>query len=195
MSTKQKLIQAALELFGEHGYDAASVRDICEKAGVNNASVNYHFGDKRSLYRAVLEQEVSNSSSLKKAIPTGTAAERLHCFVETALLDIYKVRDTASGKLGFREIADPSAELIDLIKEPLKLQFDAFLDVIKELSPPSMSEDDQKLAAIGIMGQIEYHRFFYKFLPRFIGDDEIEELTPKKLADHITAFSIRALGV
>jgi AcrR family transcriptional regulator len=52
--TEQRLLEAAGEIFAEFGYRAATVRQICEKAGANIAAVNYHFGDKEKLYLAVL---------------------------------------------------------------------------------------------------------------------------------------------
>lgn len=52
--TKGKILDAAEQLFAEHGFKETSLRTITGKAGVNLASVNYHFGDKKSLVRAVL---------------------------------------------------------------------------------------------------------------------------------------------
>ncbi|WP_028022707.1 TetR/AcrR family transcriptional regulator [Enterovibrio calviensis] len=52
--TKGKILDAAEQLFAEHGFKDTSLRTITSKAGVNLASVNYHFGDKKSLVRAVL---------------------------------------------------------------------------------------------------------------------------------------------
>ena len=48
--TEKRLLEAAGEVFAEFGYRAATVRQICEKAGANIAAVNYYFGDKEKLY-------------------------------------------------------------------------------------------------------------------------------------------------
>ena len=54
--TRQRLLDAAETLFAERGFDAVSVRDISEAAGVNVAAVNYHFHGKELLYREVLDR-------------------------------------------------------------------------------------------------------------------------------------------
>ncbi len=53
--TREVLIEAALDVFGHDGFDAASTRRIARKAGVNQALIGYHFGGKRGLYEAVFE--------------------------------------------------------------------------------------------------------------------------------------------
>ncbi|HSN72770.1 MAG TPA: CerR family C-terminal domain-containing protein [Steroidobacteraceae bacterium] len=53
--TREALIQAALEIFGRDGFDAASTRAIAEAARANQALIGYHFGGKEGLYHAVFE--------------------------------------------------------------------------------------------------------------------------------------------
>lgn len=55
-AVRDALLRAALELFSQDDFRAVSVRRIAERARVNPALVHYHFGDKRGLYRAMLEQ-------------------------------------------------------------------------------------------------------------------------------------------
>ena len=52
--TRRALISAAVVVFSDHGYDAASVRDITGRAKVNQGAITYHFGGKEGLYREVL---------------------------------------------------------------------------------------------------------------------------------------------
>ncbi|TQV71453.1 TetR/AcrR family transcriptional regulator [Aliikangiella marina] len=55
-STKNKILDAAEELFAERGFAETSLRVITARAEVNLASVNYHFGSKKSLIQAVFER-------------------------------------------------------------------------------------------------------------------------------------------
>ena len=52
--TREKLLGAAQQVFVERGYYDATIRDICQRAGLNIAMVNYHFRDKLGLYTEVL---------------------------------------------------------------------------------------------------------------------------------------------
>ena len=52
--TRQRLIYAAATLFADRGFQNVTVREICKASNANVAAVNYHFGDKAGLYRAVV---------------------------------------------------------------------------------------------------------------------------------------------
>jgi AcrR family transcriptional regulator len=54
IDTKQKILDAAEELFGEHGYFATSLRHIISRASVNLAAIHYHFGSKQDLLDQVI---------------------------------------------------------------------------------------------------------------------------------------------
>ena len=58
IDTKERILDVAERLFGERGFPATSLRDITTGAGVNLASVNYHFGSKTALLAAVLERRL-----------------------------------------------------------------------------------------------------------------------------------------
>ena len=54
--TRGRILEAALELFAASGFEGASTRTIAERAGVNLPAIQYYFGSKEGLYRAVVEQ-------------------------------------------------------------------------------------------------------------------------------------------
>jgi AcrR family transcriptional regulator len=58
VATKDRLLDTAEALFMEHGFEATSLRSITAAAGVNLAAVNYHFGSKEDLFRAVLTRRL-----------------------------------------------------------------------------------------------------------------------------------------
>ena len=57
-ATRGKIIKAASRAFALGGYEGASIRTIVADADVNQAAINYHFGSKEGLYRAVLQAAV-----------------------------------------------------------------------------------------------------------------------------------------
>ncbi len=54
--TRGRIVRAAEKLFAEKGFRAMTLRDVTKEAGVNLAAVNYHFGSKTNLMRAVIER-------------------------------------------------------------------------------------------------------------------------------------------
>ncbi len=53
--TRADLIDAGLDLFGQDGFAAVSIRALADRAGANLAAIQYHFGGKDALYRAVID--------------------------------------------------------------------------------------------------------------------------------------------
>ena len=58
IDTRERILDVAERLFGERGFPATPLRDITAEAGVNIASVNYHFGSKEGLLAEVLERRL-----------------------------------------------------------------------------------------------------------------------------------------
>ncbi len=58
MNSKEKIIDAAIGVFFEKGFDAASMREIAEKAGLTKPMIYYHFKNKEALYLGLLEENL-----------------------------------------------------------------------------------------------------------------------------------------
>jgi AcrR family transcriptional regulator len=69
----------ALRLFSEKGYDASSVREICEAAGITKPALYHHFGSKEGVFRALVEGVFAEMQAglLEILRDPGTAPERL----------------------------------------------------------------------------------------------------------------------
>jgi len=70
--TRRRVLEAAIELFAEHGYERASTRAIARHAGVSLPALQYYFGGKEGLYRACAEYATEDIRSR-----LGPAAERV----------------------------------------------------------------------------------------------------------------------
>src|SRR5258708_34560593 len=59
--TRRRILETALDLFSAHEYEGASTRQIAEGAGVNLPAIQYYFGNKEGLYRAVIGDIVEHT--------------------------------------------------------------------------------------------------------------------------------------
>lgn len=73
--TRREILDAAEESFAASGFTGATTREVAGRAGVNVATLHYHFGNKEGLYRAVIDRVVSGE--IPAADGSGTPAERL----------------------------------------------------------------------------------------------------------------------
>ncbi len=67
-TSKENIIKAAQKLFGEKGFEGASLRDIAKKAKANVAMIAYYFGCKENLYRSCLSDFAQAQASVTKEI-------------------------------------------------------------------------------------------------------------------------------
>jgi len=64
--TRTLILDAAERIFGEHGFDGASMREIAQAAGVAQALLHYHFRNKETLYEAVFERRASTIRAVRE---------------------------------------------------------------------------------------------------------------------------------
>lgn len=97
---KERLIAAALEVFAQSGFDAATTRMIAAKADVNLAAIPYYFGTKEKLYHAAIETLLSHADTRLGSVyaEIGTRLEEkslsrkeLRGLLETTLLSMFDV--------------------------------------------------------------------------------------------------------
>src|SRR5688572_8394531 len=65
--TRTRILDAAEELFMQHGFEGTSMRQLTTKAGVNLAAVNYHFGSKDALIEAVFRRRLDPMNAARSA--------------------------------------------------------------------------------------------------------------------------------
>lgn len=131
--TKQRILDAAEQLFAGNGYHCTSLRAITKKAKANVASVNYYFGSKEALITAVIERRLLplNAIRLKRLQEVHEAAAKKGARPETrALLNAF-----IDPTLHFRESSDGSKSFVALvgriITEPDDTVRSIFLRLIK----------------------------------------------------------------
>jgi AcrR family transcriptional regulator len=197
--TKKRLIAAAGEVFAEHGFRAASIREICKRAGASVSAVNYHFHDKERLYEAVFDyshrwavEKYPHDLSLEL---NPTPEERLRAFIRAFLLrGLGDGFPTWHAKLLAQEIANPSGILSKLAETAIRPMDEYLEGVIRELlkvEDPSREPDVQsiQLCRMNIVGQciIQIHVRQFGLSPAQ------KTLDPRQIvaiADQIYRFSL-----
>ena len=87
--TRARVVASALRLFGQHGFDGASTRDIAVDAGVNAPALQYYFDSKEGLYLACVEHMVGRAWFHLDAATTNAEALLARRAAPEALIDAY----------------------------------------------------------------------------------------------------------
>jgi AcrR family transcriptional regulator len=196
--TRRNLLDAASEVFAEVGFRAATVREICQKAGANIAAVNYHFGDKSRLYSEVLRR--SQEQAFQKyppdygIQPDASAEEKLKAFVRSFLLRIFDEGTTAHhGKMMSREMIEPTGALDALVEEKIRPTAMQLGQIVRELVGPDVAEETVRLCAMSIVSQCVFHHHCRPVVSRLFPQQTFSGEDVERLAEHITQFSLGAL--
>jgi AcrR family transcriptional regulator len=194
--TRERLLEAAGEVFAEHGFRDATIREICQRAKANVAAVHYHFGDKEELYAAVFDYARSCAVARfeEEAPSAAPAKERLRAFVGSALARFFdQGRPAWLGKLIAQEMIDPTRALDRLVKHQIRPNSERLKAIVRELIGKKVDEETLRLCTFSIAAQWLFYFHCGQVVKRLnpaqrFGPQEIE-----RLADHITTFSLAAL--
>jgi AcrR family transcriptional regulator len=195
--TRCRLIIAAGEIFAEHGFRAATVRDICGRAEANVAAVNYYFGDKLGLYiEAVQAAHCGGQEIIHQDWPAGLSPEeKLRIFIRQWLehfLD--EQRPSWHTRLMLREMADPTEACAKLVESYIRPMAGVLHDIVRELVPAQVSEEQRWLIGFSIVGQCLFYKVHRPIAALLLGTERHGLLNLDLLADHIARFSLAALG-
>lgn len=193
--TPSKVLQAAGEIFAERGFQNGTVRDICALAGVNLASVNYHFRDKETLYQRAVEfahEQLILRHPLPEFQPNTSPEQKLKGFIRTLVSRMLDANQSPwSQKLMLREIIQPTGACRELAQKYFKPHFERLNDILKELLPSDYSEVSRHKMAFSIVGQCLHYRVCSESITMLISAEEANAtITVDRLAEHITEFSL-----
>jgi AcrR family transcriptional regulator len=196
--TRQRLLEAAGEVFAERGFRGATVELICRRAGVNIAAVNYHFGDKRELYAAVADEAQASAAERYPLEPSPAVdvgpQERLAVFIRSLFLRIFDAgRPAWHGKLMAREMVEPTGLLDRLVRDTIRPNHDRLAIVVRELVGPAIPPSAIRLCVLSIVGQCLFYHHARAVIARLYPDLRLEGAQIERLADHVTRFSLAAL--
>ncbi|MHC4165029.1 MAG: TetR/AcrR family transcriptional regulator [Planctomycetota bacterium] len=110
---REALLQAARDLLAERGMPRVTVREVAERAGVQPAMVNYYFGGKAGLLRAVVDEVASGVRARVRdaAAREGSAEDRLRALI-TAIVEALAA-DPYAPRLLVEQVLFAEDEIID----------------------------------------------------------------------------------
>jgi AcrR family transcriptional regulator len=196
--TREQLIEAAAAVFARAGFRAATVREICQKAGANIAAVNYHFGDKEALYAEVLSHALQRARQKYPPElglgPKATPEERLHAFVHSFLLRIFDDGPHAHhAKLMAREMVEPTAALDRLVREEIGPMAGTLMGIVRTLLGRGASDAQLRRCGMSVVSQVLFYHHCRPVVTRLFPDLKFKPREIEELARHITGFSLAAL--
>ena len=196
-ATEARILETAGHVFAETGFQAAKVRDICRRAGVNLAAVNYHFGDKLGLYKEVLRYAAcaaGNAASFNPVLPGRTPEAKLRAFVHGLLQHMYgEERPAWPVRLMTHELAQPTPAFEAVVDQVIRPRHEAIRGLVGGLIGRPADDRQTRLCAQSIMGQIIIYAHGREVLKRLWPDLRYTPDTLAEIAGHIASFSFAAL--
>lgn len=197
--TRLQILEAAGALFSERGYDGVTGREICMKAGVNAAAINYHFGGMEGLYAEVLQEArerfVSQNVMISALAQAGSLEERMTAVTRLAVRALLsKDPESWAPRLISRELTAPSSTGAKLLVATAAPRLDMLRAVVRLATglpegDPAVDRCCLTLAAPMQFLMIADHAMLHGIYPTL-------DLSPEGadvLADHIVRFAMAGL--
>jgi AcrR family transcriptional regulator len=194
--TRHKLIDVAGQIFSEKGFEAASVREICQAAGVNIAAIHYHFGDKERLYIEAVKAAHCQSGVVQFEWPPGLAPEQKLAGMVAHMVEKMLALDTPSWhiELMMREMARPTAACQALVEEFISPMFSQLLQIVTDFVPPNSPLILRQRLAFSVVAQCLLYRYHRPVGRLLVGEEQFHRLLDlEEIARQITAFSIAGI--
>lgn len=196
--TRERILQAGGEVFAESGFERATIREICRRASVNIAAINYHFQDKENLYLQVLQyckalafKKYPSYLHTRKKDPPEV---KLKAFVRSFL---FRVLDRGSsslfGRMVSREYIEPTRALDVLVEETIRPVFSQLGSIIAEILGKGAQEMRIRLCCASVVGQCLFYLYAGHVLKKLFPDQKFETREIETIAEHIVRFSLSAI--
>ncbi|MCP4639876.1 MAG: TetR/AcrR family transcriptional regulator [bacterium] len=160
--TEKRLLDSALSVFSEKGYDGASIREIIERAGVTRPVLYYYFENKEQLFCRLVESWFHQVlAEMDGAIG---AADGLRGQLVTMMRFAFEHAERSAEvvRLIFHVFLAPSLQDIDLDREALVEQrLGRVVAIMKAgMATRELREGDPELVAMAFCGMMDYYLMF-----------------------------------
>jgi AcrR family transcriptional regulator len=195
--TRERLLRAAMEVFAEHGFEAATIREICRRANANVAAVHYHFSDKKTLYAAIFDSVFTllrerRTSFLPRDAPP---QERLRMYIRALFVEIFDCdgdadRCTRLSAIYLKEMAEPTEVLDRVVADHMRRDAEELYSIVGDLLGEGCAKAEVIDCSASVVGQILYYYQAEPIISRLHPDRAPVPLRIDELVDHIWRFSL-----
>jgi AcrR family transcriptional regulator len=199
--TRERLLQAALEVIAEQGYEAATIREICRRASANVAAVHYHFGDKKQLYLAIFENvfELLRRRRTSFLPADAPAEERLRIYIRALFEEIFYCdgnleRCAQLSAIYMREMSRPTELLDEIIAEHLQRDAEELYSIVGALLGAENDAEEIFDCAASVAGQVLYYYHAEPMITRLHSERPPVSARLNDLVDHVWRFSLAGIG-
>jgi len=192
--TRMRLLDAAREVFSQHSFQGATVREISRRAEANVAAVNYHFGSKDGLLAEALN--FAQLAALQKA--NVEAAEcpkiRLRMFLCDFMLMLLDEKNPSSQcRIMARELADPTPALDKIVREAIAPLHEFLGKLVREIVGDKVGEAELRRCVHSIVGQCLFYRHSHPVLQRLHPKLRYDRKEIEAIGEHIAEFSLAGI--
>jgi AcrR family transcriptional regulator len=145
--TRARILETALTLFAERGYDATSMREIAEHVGITKAALYYHFDSKADIVRVMLADTESRVAELVEWARGQPPSAGLRREVLVRWSDIMQ----AHGLAAFRFVVANRRVIHDLSPDGHGGMHERLRQLYVLLAPPDASVEDQLRSRLALM--------------------------------------------
>lgn len=202
-STRERILEAAEEIFIEKGYATATVREICRRAKANVAAVNYHFQDKEGLYLAVLARLMDYCLERYPAglgqNPEDPREKQLEGYIRTYIHRLLGEGNDceweARANLIVTEFTFPSVDMAGFVEQYIKPLKEELRPLMAEMLGPNADDDLIKGSCQSVVSQCLHMARSCTLDLALEGKDR--RVTPddlERLVGHITRFSLGGIA-
>lgn len=197
--TKHKLLESAGQVFADKGYSRSTIREICDRAGTNVASVNYYFRDKEELYRSVFDYAHKRVGEhilhAVGTIPDATPEEKLRTFVRAHLHSLLGTDGPPSwfSTLVSREMIEPTHLQREMVEREIRPRSDLLIGILREMLGPRATEEQLRHCSLSVVSQSVFHKLAAPVIRTLHPEQTYTAEDLDRLAIHIAGFSLAGI--
>jgi len=183
--TRERLLEAAMSLFSEHGYAATGTRAIAARAQCNVALISHYFGSKEGLLREVIVRGIATVGEELRAL----RAAPLPPEVRLSRLIDYMVdhfeRCCQGMQIVFHQLSQEKSPLLAAIQPKILENVEVLTSILEETrTAQRLREVEPRTAAVLLMGMLQYYFATYAMSSTLIGPRSPETIA--RLKSHIS---------